>query len=230
LSAGLNHDTLPLGFRAVAQDFPARLPGNSAAPANTSYGHQNSLYHNGGTSVTTMHHGYDTSASDPHAQAGLAAFAALVLADEALQARLGAIEQPDAYVADAVAIAAAHGIVLDMEAIRPDRLGISRGTPSPVTLDRWPPCGWLPAQAVQTGVISVFDWAWFGPQQLDMPFYGEAVQRFAPRPFNRMFRTRTSLATLMAGACRLRPPHVAVRIDVDRADARRGSAPLGTTR
>lgn len=147
-----------------------------------------------------MHHGYDTSASDPHAQAGLAAFAALVLADEALQARLGAIEQPDAYVADAVAIAAAHGIVLDMEAIRPDRLGISRGTPSPVTLDRWPPCGWLPARAVQTGVIPVFDWAWFGPQQLDMPFYEEAVQRFAPRPFNRMFRARTSLATLMAGA------------------------------
>ncbi len=154
----------------------------------------------------TIHYGRDMP-GDPSAQAGMAAFAALVLADETLQARLGAIEQPDAYVAAAGAIAAAHGIALDRDAIRtairPDPLGLSRWMPSPVTLDRWPSRGWLPARAVQgtsqTGAPA-FDWAWFGPQSLDAPFYADAVRRFATRPFNLMFRTRTSLAALVAGA------------------------------
>jgi hypothetical protein len=150
----------------------------------------------------TMHYGRDTP-GDPSAHAGMAAFAALVLADETLQARLGAIEQPDAYIADAVAIAAAHGIALGMETlratIRPDPLGLSRWMPSPVTLDRWPSRGWLPARAVQTDAKPVFDWAWFGPGQLDAPFYEDSVRRFAPRPFSLMFRTRTSLDALIAG-------------------------------
>lgn len=151
----------------------------------------------------TAHYRHDTL-GDPSAHAGMTAFAALVLADETLQARLGVIEQPDAYVAEAVAIATAHGIALGTEeiraTIRPDPLGIGRWMPSPVTLDRWPSRGWLPARAVQTGAKPAFDWAWFGAQQLDAPFYEDSVRRFATRPFNLMFRTRTSLDALTADA------------------------------
>jgi hypothetical protein len=152
----------------------------------------------------------DATPGTSSAHAGLAGFVALVLADATLQARLGVIERPDAYIAETVAIAAAHAIALDADdlaairaAIRPDPLGLGRWLPSPVTRDRWPAQGWLPARAVQgtlPGDPPGFDWAWFGPQSLDAPFYVEAVQRFASRPFNLMFRTRTSLADLVAGA------------------------------
>jgi hypothetical protein len=169
---------------------------------------------------------HDHQAHDHQADAGMPAFGALVLADEALQARLGGIERPDAYVAEAIAIAAAHDITLDAEAIhamiRPDPLGISRWMPSPVTLDRWPAPGWLPARGVQDGSGHngsghngsgqdgsgqdgrtsgpAFDWAWFGSDALDAPFYEDAVRRFASRPFSLMFRTRTSLDALVTGA------------------------------
>ena len=152
----------------------------------------------------------DATLGTSSARAGLAGFFALVLADATLQARLGVIERPDAYIAETVAIAAAHAIALDADdlaairaAIRPDPLGLGRWLPSPVTRDGWPAKGWLPARAVQgtsPGDPPGFDWAWFGPQPLDAPFYAEAVQRFASRPFNLMFRTRTSLADLVAGA------------------------------
>lgn len=157
----------------------------------------------------TMHDGHETLGTSS-ARAGIAAFAALVLADATLQARLGAIEFPDAYIAETIAIAAAQAIALYADdlaalraAIRPDPLGLGRWLPSPVTRDRWPPHGWLPARAVQgtlPGDPPGFDWAWFGPQSLDAPFYAEAVQRFASRPFNLMFRTRTSLVDMVAGA------------------------------
>ena len=135
---------------------------------------------------------------------GLAAFRAVVLADEALQDRLGAIDRPDAYLAEAMAVARLHGIVLDVEAIRteirPDPLGIGRWMPSPVTLDRWPSRGWSPARSVQTGGAPAFDWAWFGPGSPTAPFYEDTVRRFASRPFSQMFRTRTSLDVLVAGS------------------------------
>ncbi|KQS46267.1 MULTISPECIES: sulfotransferase family protein [unclassified Sphingomonas] len=129
----------------------------------------------------------------------LAAFRTLVLADDTLQARLGAIERPDRYITDAIALAAAHGIPLEADAIRDAILPMGRPKPPPITLDRWPPRGWLPIHAVETGAAPAFDWAWFGAQALDAPFYGDMIRRFTARSFNRMFRVRTDLATLVDG-------------------------------
>lgn len=152
----------------------------------------------------------------------LAAFQALVLADEALQARLGAIERPDRYVADAAAVAAEHGIALAAETIGDAILPMGRPKPAAIMLDRWPPRGWLPIRAVETDAAPafhsafdpafepVFDWAWFGVQTLNAPFYGDMIRRFATRPFNRMFPVRTDPATL-----------------VDASDAAAGPAPAG---
>jgi hypothetical protein len=131
------------------------------------------------------------------------AFGALVLDDAALQARLGAIDSPDAFVAEALALASAQGIALEAETvramIRPDPLGIGRWRPSPVTLPHWPRSGWLPARSVPTGAAPAFDWAWFGANRLDAPFFEESVRHFAARPFSTMFRTRTSLQALIDG-------------------------------
>lgn len=135
-----------------------------------------------------------------------AAFAALVLADETLQARLGAFENPDEYIADVCRLAAAHGIALDAArvhaATRPDPIGISAFLPSPVTLDRWPGPGWLPVRTVYAEAQPAFDWAWFGSAPLDAPFYEDSIRRYAARPFSRMFRTRTTLDAIVRGAVR----------------------------
>lgn len=131
----------------------------------------------------------------------LAAVVALVLADTTLQARLGRHEIPEDYLADLLAVAASHGIALDVEtvraAMRPTPVGMSAFMPSPVTLEHWPPVGWLPARTVHTGAAPAFDWAWFGPEALTAPFYEDEVRHFASRPFSRMFRTRTSLAAVV---------------------------------
>lgn len=131
----------------------------------------------------------------------LAAFVALVLADPALQARLGRHENPDDYLADTLALAETHGIALEAEtvrdAMRPVPAGLSAFMPSPVTLERWPPIGWLPARTVYTGAAPAFDWAWFGAEPLVQPFYEDELRCFAARPFSRMFRTRTSLEAIV---------------------------------
>ncbi|MES3101665.1 hypothetical protein [Sphingomonas faeni] len=136
----------------------------------------------------------------PDSPSPLSAVIALVLSDESLQRRLGAIEVSDAFVAAVLELSVAHAIVLDPEAvrqaIRPDPLGISRWMPSPVTLDRWPTCGWLPAYSVPTGGVPALDWAWFGSERLADPFFVETVQRVASRPLSLMLRTRTSLEAL----------------------------------
>ncbi len=147
----------------------------------------------------------DTLPDRPAALAGdpLAAFAALVLGDDALQARLGDIEIPDDFVAEAVRITGEHGIDIAPDAIhatlRPDPLGLGRFGPAPVTLDTWPATGWLPARSVPTGGAPAFDWAWFGPEPLRAPFFDEMIARYASRPLSRMLRTRTTLDALIAG-------------------------------
>jgi hypothetical protein len=146
----------------------------------------------------------DTPAGGP-----LAALTTLVLADAGLQARLAAIDSPDAFVAAAVAIAADHGIAIDAAAtgaaIRPDPLGLDRFGPAPVTLGHWPTDGWIPARSVPTGHAPAFDWAWFGPEPLRAPFFEESVRWFASRPLSRMLRTRTSIDALIAGTDRDAP-------------------------
>lgn len=132
----------------------------------------------------------------------LAAFVDLVLQDDTLQSILGKIESADAYVGAAIKIASTHGIVLHEEAVlkglQPHPPGMARFFPSPVTLDRWPVAGWLPARSVPTDDAPGFDWIWFGTHRLTEPFFEDSVRRFESRPFNRMFRTRTTSAALMA--------------------------------
>jgi len=134
----------------------------------------------------------------------LRAFRRAVIDDPALQLRLAPIERPDDYTAAACALAQEIGIALTTETVRralhPDPLGIGRWAAAPVTLDRWPGGGWLPARSVPTGGAPAFDWAWFGTERVVGPFYEDAVRRAASLPFNQMFRTRTSLATLVEGA------------------------------
>jgi hypothetical protein len=123
-----------------------------------------------------------------------AAFHALILDDPALPSLLGTIERPDDFVTAAIGIARRHGIVLPADAVSPDRK-----TP-PTPLDRWPPPGWYPARSVATEHGLAIDWAWFGTPPLTDPFYEDSVRRHISRPFNRWFRPRTTLDTLIDGA------------------------------
>jgi len=138
----------------------------------------------------------DTSAIDR--------FMARVLDDPVAQARLAVpIAVPD-YVELAVAVAADYGIALapgDVEArLQPDPLGLSRFAAAPVTLDRWPESGWLPTRSAPQSSPPAFDWAWFGDAPLSEPLYEDSVRNATALPFNRMFRTRTSLAALIDDA------------------------------
>ncbi|MDB5678680.1 hypothetical protein [Sphingomonas bacterium] len=131
-------------------------------------------------------------------------FMARVLDDPAAQARLAAPTAVPDYVEIAVALAAEYGIALppgDVEALlQPDPLGLSRFAPAPVTLDRWPGPGWLPTRSVPHANPPAFDWAWFGDAPLREPMYEDSVRNAAALPFNRMFRTRTSLDALIGDA------------------------------
>ena len=131
-------------------------------------------------------------------------FAALVMADEALAARLTAIEDGAAFIAEAIRGAQAHNIALDEESLlgsaQPDLLGLARWSAPPFAGSALPPRDWLPiAVAARSGAIFV-DWARFGPQPLRVSFYEEAVRRALSLPFNRAFRYRTGLHDLVAQA------------------------------
>lgn len=140
----------------------------------------------------------DDLADDP-----LTAFYRVVLAEPALQARLGAIETRDDFVAAVVALAQQHGLALGPERVAalipPDPLGVSRWLPSPIVLDRWPGPGWRPAWSAPTEATPSLDWAWFGDDRLTAPFYEASARRSLDRPFSAMFHTRTGLAALIAG-------------------------------
>ncbi len=141
---------------------------------------------------------------EPIIDDALAAFVDLVLRDDTLQSRLGEIENADVYVDAAVSIASLHGVALNDEAVcsslQPHPPGMARFFPSPVTLNGWPPSGWLPARSVPTDDAPAFDWIWFGTHRLGEPFFEDTVRRFESRPFNRMFRTRTTSVALMNGS------------------------------
>lgn len=140
-------------------------------------------------------------------------FRRAVIASPALQQRLGTIEMPDLFEAESAIAAAELGIALPQGALADggghDPIGLSRFQPAPVELDRWPQRGWLPARSVLTGGAPAFDWAWFGSRALSEPLYEDTVRRMAGRPLSRIFRTRTSLDALIAGAAQEEtvPPH-----------------------
>jgi len=131
-------------------------------------------------------------------------FAALVMADEALAARLAAVEDTDAFVAHATRSAQSHDIVLSEASLRntaqADPLGLARWADVPLAGSSLPPRHWLPIGVAAAAGATYVDWAWLGPEPLAGPFYETAVRRAWARPFNRMFRYRTGLQDLIAQA------------------------------
>ncbi len=131
-------------------------------------------------------------------------FAALVMADAALAARLAAIEDGAGFNAEVNRCAKAHGIVLSegsqSAAAQPDALGLARWSPPAFAGSALPPRDWLPiAVAAESGTVSI-DWAWFGAEPLRASFYEHEIRRALRRPFNRVFRYRTGLPDLIAQA------------------------------
>ncbi len=126
-----------------------------------------------------------------------------IIASPVLQARLGTYYDPADFDAELRVIAGELGLDPDSatsDVPAPDPLGISRFQGAPVTLDTWPQIGWLPVRAVSGPDAPAFDWAWFGDRPLSEPLFEDSVNRMALRPLSRMFRTRTDLAALIAGA------------------------------
>jgi hypothetical protein len=134
----------------------------------------------------------------------LKSFAALVMVDEALAARLAAVEDPDAFIEHAMRSAQSHDIALPeaslRSAVQPDPLGLGRWSDAPFAGSPLPPRHWLPIGVAAAPGATYVDWAWLGPEPLAGPFYETAVRRAWARPFNRMFRYRTGLQDLIAQA------------------------------
>ena len=131
-------------------------------------------------------------------------FIRLVLNAPELQRRLSSILETDAFIKEAMAIAAEHSIPIDADmlkrATQPMPLGIGRFGPAPITCSGWPPPCWLPTQSVATGGAPDIDWLWVGERPLLQPFFEDDVRCVSSLPFNRIFRIRTTLETVIAGA------------------------------
>jgi hypothetical protein len=123
-----------------------------------------------------------------------------LLACPPLQDTLAAITDETAFCAAADAIAAEGGITLDraalLAAIRPDPLGLDRFGPIEVTAAEWPGPNWLPVDVLSGASEWIVIWAHFGGARLSEPFFEESRRRALWRPFNRLLRYRTALASL----------------------------------
>lgn len=131
-------------------------------------------------------------------------FIKLVLGTPALQERLASILETDSFIAESLNIAAEHNIPADADILRqvtqPMPMGIGRFGPAPITSFCWPPAFWMPTQSVATGGAPDIDWLWVGNGPLSRPFFEDDVRSAASLPFNRIFRIRTTLETVIAGA------------------------------
>lgn len=120
-----------------------------------------------------------------------------------LQAELGALYDPQAFVAALGEAAAAAGLAVPTEALaqflRPDPLGLARWQAAPVNPAAWPGPGWLPTRSLTMGPEPVLDWAWFGNHPLDQPFYEDVVRQTGALPLSQFLRARTSLSALVDG-------------------------------
>lgn len=134
----------------------------------------------------------------------LHSFVELVLEQPRLQRQLAPIAEQDAFVAEAAKLAAEHNVALNpailASVLRPDPLGLGRFAAAPIQSIAWPPIGWLPARSVPTNAAPAFDWLWFGTRRLSLPFLDDEVKRAAVLPFNWLFRIRTDLDSMIAGA------------------------------
>jgi hypothetical protein len=134
----------------------------------------------------------------------LHSYVTLVLDSPGLQRRLAMIADTDAFIAESIEIADEHNIQIDSvilaQMTRPMPMGIGRFGPAPITCSNWPPARWLPTQSVATGGAPDIDWLWIGDRYLSRPFFEDDVRIAASMPFNRIFRIRTTLETVIAGA------------------------------
>lgn len=129
-------------------------------------------------------------------------FMGLILKHPELQARLAPIHEPGAFEIEARAIAGHYGFTLPAGSLQdlfaPDPLGLSRWQDAPVTADGWPGADWMPTRSVP-GDPPGFDWSWLGDRKTDAPLFEDDVRKAGAYPFDRMFRTRTSLDALIRG-------------------------------
>lgn len=131
-------------------------------------------------------------------------FVKRVIGAPALQHRLAGILETDDFIAESLSIAREHNISIDTDVlyrvIRPMPIGIGRFGLAPIACAGWPPVSWLPMQSVATGGAPDIDWLWVGDRQLLRPFFEDEVRIAASMPFNRIFRIRTTLDAVIAGA------------------------------
>ncbi|MDO9414087.1 MAG: hypothetical protein Q7T81_16070 [Pseudolabrys sp.] len=136
----------------------------------------------------------------------VALFRSRVMADDALAARLYAMEDADEFIAQLISSAASLGMHLSetalLQAARPDPANISRFMPRPPDGTVWPSPQWLPMHVSTTGNHPMIDWAWFGDAPLTEPFLEDSIRRVMRRPFNRLFTYRMTLADFLADARR----------------------------
>jgi hypothetical protein len=129
-------------------------------------------------------------------------FRALVLADDALQAKLGAIEDLAGFIERAVEAARRAAIPLDADTLRPhigsNSLAARRKACPDTILSSPPPPGWLPAQICPSEANVWIDWAYFGAEQLSEPFFEQSLQAALRRPLNALVRVSTTLEALAA--------------------------------
>jgi hypothetical protein len=131
-------------------------------------------------------------------------FAAIVIADPVLTARLGPIEDAGAFLAQSISAARTHNLALTeaslLTAIQPDPLGLARWSNRTLAGPAAPPHEWLPIAVTADAGLRVVDWAWFGPEPLRGSFYEDDIRRVLGLPFNRAFRYRTGFRDLIAQA------------------------------
>jgi hypothetical protein len=134
----------------------------------------------------------------------LCSFIRLVLNAPELQRRLSSILETNDFITEAMAMADEHSIPIDAgmlkQVTQPMPMGIGRFSPAPITCSGWPPACWLPTQSVATGGAPDIDWLWVGERPLLQPFFEDDVRSASSLPFNRMFRIRTTLEAVIAGA------------------------------
>jgi len=131
-------------------------------------------------------------------------FRSMVIADETLARSLSEITDADRFCSRVARDAAARGVPLAVDAVREelrrDPLAISRWSTQPVTGSAWPPPPWLPIQIAVTNNDVVVDWAYFGAAPITDPFFEGSIRRALARPFNSLFRYRTSLTDFLGHA------------------------------
>ena len=140
----------------------------------------------------------------PTEQADWRDLRAAVHADLALQERLAAVVEQQAFVSALVAEAAQHGMALSAAAaaalIGPGMLGIERFNARPPDGSAWPSAAWLPAETNVLVPEPSIDWLHAGATRLTAPFYYDTVRHLRHLPFNRAFRYRMTIDDFVKSA------------------------------